>query len=274
MKIVAVMTCHEKDLPNVDRCVRSLMESISPPEEIIITLVKNTDVPDTLKNTNSVCVQYADTDYGSLTAVLGFMDKYPNHSDVYAVLLNSSCIYPVHLISEYKHSLLDLQKAIKDKLPASNGSVFGITGVVMAEDKKLNMEREFKSLVDDNLNTGYEKRTLLGYVRENATVDYLETSGSILIHRNQLQNDFLTYLSKVWPKTSATELSTDIILCNYLALKNTVRTQICNIIINRYMMERMGCFKNNVAMPDQEKRDMYENTVKHLRTLKCFNVYK
>jgi hypothetical protein len=285
IKVVAVMTCINKDSTHIEECVNSLFESISPPEEIIITLLERTELPKSLarKYFGRLHIQYLDKDYQSLTALVGFMERYPEHNDVYTIYLNSDCVYPLHLISEYKHSLAELNKTIKDKLPDSKGSVFGISGIVMVEDKKRNMEKEFLSLTDtanasasDNdsasASTNFEKRTLLGSVQENATVDYLESVGSILIHRSQLQDDFLIYLGKVW--TNDITLSPDVILCNYFALKNIMRTQVCNIIINRYMMARMACFKNHKELPDQEKRDTYENTIKHLRGLQCFSVYK
>lgn len=297
------MTCQEEDLAHIEGCVNSLMDSVLAPEEIVITTLDIVDrklngpdrfvrrpgkyfklpgdsetchakIPSSLMHREHIHIHaHQGPHHHGLTALTSLMKRYPYSDDLYVVYLDGNCVYPVHLISEYVQSLVELQKVIADKLPASKGSVLGIAGVVMAEDKKRSLEKEFQSLIDGT-EEFYEKRTILSYVKDNATVDYLESMGSIIMHRSQLEDDFPIYLNKVW--TDKVVLSTDVILNNYFASKNIVRVQICNMLINRYMMEHMKCFAENQSletMSKQEKSTVYENTISHLRSIGCFCVY-
>ena len=269
MKIIVAMTCNAEDMQYINDSVRSLQEGVRAPDEIVVTLKDGLKVTKSLKNNDKVYISRIVKDYGELTALTGVMERYPIHSDVYILYLNSNCTYPPHLLHEYETSVTDLDKALKEKLPNSTGSVYGLGGIVMMADKKRNLEKEFLSLTGSGEEHGYELRTIHSYVRENATVDYLESTGSVLVHRSVLQDDFFTYLAQVWQE----HWSQDVLLSNYFAKKNILRTQICNWSINRFLLHRGGYLKHVAPISDEDKRVLYENTAQHLRKLGCFHVY-
>lgn len=285
MKLIVVMTCTANDLKYINDTVRSLQEGIRVPDEIVVTLQEGIKPPPSLKRKGGVHLQRSAHDYGALTALVGAMERYPKHSDVYLVFLNSNCTYPPHLLQEYETSIGELDRALKQKLPNSEGSVYGLGGVVMVADKKRNLEQEFQALTGDT-EDDYETRSVIGYIRENATVDFLESLGSVVIHRSQLNDDFLAYLAKVWPQAPECdddaptwtppvghELSADIVLSNYFAKHKVLRTQICNLAINRFMLIRGGYLTGHKEPSDSDKRELYERTVKHLRKLGEFYAY-
>jgi hypothetical protein len=278
MKIVVAIT--GSDTIHINNAVKSLLDGMIQPSEILVTLKRGSGSGSELGWPDKVHILFLDDDYGSLTAIVGAMERYPAHSDTYILFLNSNCTYPPHLIKEYEQCVPDLEKALREKLPNNNGSVYGLSGVVMAPDKQRNLDLEFRDLIGKPIDP-YEVRNTLGYVRENATVDYLESCGSVLIHRSQLKDDFLVYLAKAKAKDTGSELapnqetlSMDVILSNYFAKHRFLRTQICNFAINRFMLIRAGYFQNYRELDEQDKRDLYERTVKHLRSKGCFYTYE
>jgi hypothetical protein len=284
MKVVAGLTVSsENEALHAWDCMESLRLGTSPPDEILLTVLEGIDLPSALKTmimSPTIIVNYVDKDYGSLGVLFAFLNRYPSSSspDVSIVMVNSTCTYPPHLINEYVTSVPELEKSLAVQLPESKGCIFGISGILMTEDKKKNMDAEFASLISDNDNDDsapLEKLTVMSQTATNATVHYLDIAGSIIIHRRFLSGDFVAYLAMVWRWASdnKVDLSADVILCNYMASKKIVRTQICNIFINRFMMGRMGCFKEYESNTDITSSKMYLATTDHLRKQKCFYVY-
>jgi len=280
MKFVVAMTCCAADLEYLNDCVRSLLDGILLPEEIIITLRDGIKIPSVLRKKvtqpdSKIKVVRVDKDYGSLTAIVGAMERHPVNSDMYIVFLNSNCTYPPHLLKEYEISIPDLDRSLKEKLPNNNGSIYGLGGIVMAQDKNANLDREFQKLIGA-CTEQYEERNLIGYVRDNATVDYLESCASLCIHRSLLKNDFLVYLAKVIPSIEEGHnrgIALDIVLSNYFAKHQILRLQICNLAINRFMLHRSGYLIHHQEPPEQQKRELFEHTVKYLRGLNSFYSY-
>lgn len=276
MKIVVALTSSDSQISDT---VKSVLDGQIQPSEILVTLRNGIKVPQSLRKNDKVHIHRIEEsapDYGMLNALVGVMDRYPSHSDIYILLLDSTCTYPPHLITEYG-CIKELEQKLKERVPTSNGSIYGLGGVVMAHDKRRNMDLEFQELLGKSTES-YEKRNMLGYVLENATVDYLEICGSILIHRQQLKDDFLVYLSKLFKAgeqlQDTPKLCNDIVLSNYFAKHQIHRTQICNLAINRFMLKRAGYFKNYQELDEPQKRDFYERTVKYLRAQSCFYVYE
>jgi hypothetical protein len=270
MKIVVgiCVTNLESD-SGLGACIDSLLSGTLIPDEIMIASGENNIIiPEPLTKRAELGLGPAQNkDYGVLNVVLNFAQRYKIDEDVALIILNSECIYPSHLVQEYVSSVPELSKSLMEQLPESNNSVYGLSGYIMTEDKNKNLDNEFKRLTEDiDIEIG-EKLTVLSQVVHNATVHYLDYSSSIFIHRRQIDGDFGAYVTKVWTNE---QISTDVILCNYLASKRIVRTQICNIFINRFMMDRMGCFKM-YKNPCNEK--LYIETVKHLRNINAFYVY-
>ena len=255
-----------------DDLIRSIKQGMQQPKEILVGLASGADASRPAAGPtpyDGVVYTEVPDNYGELGILVSAMKRY-SHSDIHFLYLHGNCTYPPHLIREYELSVKEIGRGLNEKLPNNRGSVYGLGGVVMVADKQRNMELELKTLMGE-LTESYEQRSLIGCVRENATVDFLEAFGSILIHQSFLKDDFVEYLDTTM---GVSGLSTDIILSNYFARNAILRTQICNLAINRYMLFRSGCLKNYVDLCDQDKRVLYERTVKHLRSVNCFSCYQ
>jgi hypothetical protein len=234
MKIIAVIPLSEHS----KKCQDTLESGMTPPTDIFVSKASS-----------------------GLGALCEAMDV-GSDSD-YFLYLNGNCTYPPHLIKEYETSIPSLKAKIPD---SDNGSIYGLAGIVVVKDKDRNLDLEFQKLTGHSVEP-YEERNLIGYIQENGMVDYLESCGSILIHRSQLKDDFKEYLD------TAPAGSDDVILSNYFAKHKILRTQICSLVINRFMLLRAGYFSNYKELPELEKRSVYEDTVHRLREKEMFYAY-
>lgn len=274
------------------RCIESLQKNTHKPDLIQVTYYAETEPVPTERYTDAggpvgvvqslppamsrnVSIYRMGTDIGILGTVCTFMSTHPQDADAILIIVNGSCTYPPHLISEYLSSAPELHRSLIGQMPEANGSIYGLAGIIMTEDKKRYLDQMFDSLTSkDSGTTEHERLTVMSQTVNNATVHYLDPVGSIMFYRKQLSPDFPIYIDKVWDKSK--DLSTDVLLSNYFASKKIVRTQMCNIFINRFMMARMGCFDGyNAASPNPtDVTAKYLDTIEHLRSLNAFCAYE
>lgn len=276
MKVIVATTYNEDtDMELLEQCIKSLKHA----DGFVIGVDRDPTYTDTLlrrrfSSWNNIEYVNVDTKKSRLGAVVAFCERYQSEEDVYCLVVDNRCTYPCHLVTEYRNQVDNLNKAINEKLPNTVGSAYGMSGVVMLPNKKKDWDAEFEKLINgdsgDDEETPQEKKTEFGYVRENATIDYLEISGSILIHRSQLFNDFISYINRVL--TLEHSLNDDVLLCNFLASKKVMRTQICSIFINRFMMDRLECFKH-CHIDEEQKKESFVNTAITLRKADMFRAY-
>lgn len=279
MNVVIALSCGPDDVSNITSTIKSIQEGYVKPYEIVVTLYNRAKAPSSLKKRtmepgSKIYIHSLNSSSpaatGSVAAVMGVVNRYKPDDDAWIVVCNPKCNYPPHLLQEYSLGIDSLNKSLKEKLPDSNGSIFGIAGAVMAKNKNLNLEREFQQLIGD-IDEHHEERNMIGYVKETATIDYLESSGSILLRRSQIQDDFTDYVKAVEMTES---LSADVVLSNYFAKHNVLRTQICSLTINRFMLDRCGYHKNYYEPPAADKQALFEQTVRHLRAKELFYTYE
>lgn len=115
-----------------------------------------------------------------------------------------------------------------------------------------------------------EKRTTIGYVRENATVDVLEQYGGVLLHRSQVSSDLLSYLDKYRSHLAG---AGDLLLANYLAKRGINRTQVCVLTLNRYMLDAVGFTVKRVPTDKQTKEARYLRAVSELKDRGDFRLW-
>lgn len=268
-----------KDCPTSDqclRCIESLQRNTHKPDLIQVTYYA-TDPSDqpAMSLRRSVELKRTDKDLGILGSMLTFMSTHDAEADAALLIVDGSCTYPPHLIKEYLSCAPELHSSLIKEMPEANGSIYGMAGIIMTEDKKKYLDQMFESLTSKDGNEDedakHERLTVMSQTVNNATVHYLDPVGSIMIYRKQLQNDFVAYVAMVW--NEAESLSMDVLLSNYFASKKIVRTQICNMFINRFMMSRMGCFDGYKAPKPADLAAKYLGTIKHLRSLDAFRVY-
>ena len=269
MRNVIALYCDENSVQNISECVRSLMDGIKCPDEIVVTVKDGVKTPPSLKKKDRVYISRIDRDYGELSALVGIFGRYPEHDNINIIYADSRCTYPVHMLDVFDGSLDQLESGLKSQKQDIKGFVFGCAGITMVEDKKRNLDRELEALTGDQ-EIKYELKTLLGYPNQNLTVDFLEPRGFVLFKRSLIQDkEFLAYLDKAYNSNR----STDILLSNYFAKKEFIKASIYNHLINRPLMERMRCFVN-IKEDQRAKMDLFEKTILDLRSLECFHVYE
>lgn len=271
-KVVIGITL-DKNHTFIDKCIESLLHNTHKPDSIQVTYTGTGPIP-SFKSMSSTEVQiyHAVADYGAINAVITFCSTH-TEGDTVLIIVDGSCTYPPHLIQEYLNSAPELHKSLISQVPEANGSIYGLAGVIMIEDNKKNLDHLFESLISksDTDIEEHEKLSVMSQTVNNATVHYLDPVGSIMMRRDQLHDDFMGYISHVW--SDRKDLSTDVLLSNYFASKKIVRTQICNIFINRFMMARMGCFDKYTSPDPIGNNAKYVDTVRHLRSLNAFRAY-
>lgn len=269
MRNVVTLYCDENNVSCILECIKSLTDGIKCPDEIVVTVKDGVKTPPSLKKKDRVYISRIDKDYGALSAIVGVLDRYPQHDNVNIVYADSRCTYPIHILDVFDESMDQLEAGIKSQKPDSTGFVFGCAGITMVEDKKRNLDRELEALTSDQ-ETRYELKTLLGYPNQNLTVDFLEARGFVIFKRSLIKDkEFLSYLEKVYSSSRCT----DILLSNYFSQQKYLKASIYNHIINRPLMEKMRCFLNIKEDP-RDKMNLYEKTILDLRDLECFHVYE
>jgi hypothetical protein len=269
MRNVIALYCDENNVSHILECIKSLIDGIKCPDEIVVTVKEGVKTPPSLKKKDRVYVNRIDQDYGELSAIVGLLDRYPEHDNVNIVYADSRCAYPVHILDVFDESMDQLEAGIKSQKPDTDGFVFGCAGITMVEDKKRNLDRELEALTSDN-DVKYELKTLLGYPNQNLTVDFLESRGFVVFRRALIKDkEFLSYLQKVYDPSR----SSDILLSNYFSQQKFLKASIYNHIVNRPLLEKMRCFIN-IKEDQREKMDLYEKTIIDLRNLECFHVYE
>lgn len=278
MNVVIALSCGPADVGHITSTIKSLQEGNVKPHEIVVTLCGGAKAPSSLKKRAMVTgsrIYINSTDInvqGSLAAVVGIVNRYKATDNVYIIVCDAKCDYPPHLLQEYATSVDELNHRLKEKLPDSDSSIYGVAGTVMAKNKNLSLEREFQQLIGKT-DEQHEERNMIGYVRETATIDFLESCGSILLRRSQLKDDFMDYL-KTAVGSGSDALSSDVILSNYFAKHKILRTQICTLTLNRFMLNRCGYQKCYTELPAAEKQSLFEKTVRHLRAKGVFYCYE
>lgn len=267
MKIVVCITSTPEDMQYLSDMVESLQLNLRKPDQILITLSidKKYVIPNNVRKMPNVVINRIDNDLGVLSSVVGFVQEYKNDADVYAIVLNSNCTYPRNLLRELEMTIPELDKVLGTKIPNFKGSVYGLGGQVVVPDKSRLLEQEFEDLLS-GAETRVEKRSIIGYVKENATVDVLESYGSIVFHRSQIDTDsFMSYLQKTanYPRGSE-----DLLLANYFAQRSLQKTQICSITLNRYILDGAGYTEHREQRKHRAKQvqeDIYQTAIKKLR---------
>jgi hypothetical protein len=241
-----------------ESCVQSLISGNTPPDEI-----------------------YVDVSTGSVLQY--FMRTYPahpeshsdshshshSHKDTYALLVSGSCVYPPQLVSEYLEALKEVV------VSGAKGVAYGLGGIVMSVDKQHNIEREFQSLLAGTA-TATDiacDRTVIGYCKGTAQVDYLEIPHTILVARSCLDDGLFKYLEAVpmEPEADREGLaleSTCVLLSNYFASRGVARIQVCNLILNRFMLTQSRC----VPDPSKIQGQIFIETSTGLRAQRMLHI--
>ncbi len=267
MKIVVCITSTPEDMQYLSDAVESLQFGLRKPDQILVTLPtdKKYTIPNNIRKMPNVVINRIDADLGVLSSVVGFVQEYKADSDVYALVLNSNCTYPKNLLREFELSIPELDKVLSTKIPNFKGSVYGLSGQVIVPDKSRLLEQEFDDLLN-GAETHIEKRSVIGYVKENATVDILESYGGIMFHRSQIDTDaFMSYLHKTNKYTKGAE---DLLLSNYFAQRSLQKTQICSLTLNRYILDGVGYTEHREQRKHRGKQlqeQIYQGVIKGLR---------
>ena len=273
MKIFVCITSTPEDMQYLSDMIDSLQSGHRQPDQILVTLStdKKYNIPNVIKKMTNVIINRVDNDLGVLSSVVGFINECKSDADVYALVLNSNCTYPKNLLSELEVTIPALNKILATKITDFKGSVYGLGGQVILQDKTKLLEQEFDDLLSGS-DTYVEKRSIIGYVKENATVDLLESYGGIMFHRSQIDDTFKSYLNAYANCSKGAE---DLLLANYFAKLRLQRTQVCSYTLNRYMLDCLGYTDNKQKHHTKlAQEQLYQILIKTLRANKLFCLWE
>ena len=276
MKIVVSITSSPEDIKHLSKTIDSIQSGLIQPIEILVTLTNKQKytIPDFLRRKKGVRINRIDQDYGALNGLVGFTQQYKLTEDVHCVLVSSTCQYPRNLLSEYVNNTNSMDAVLKEKISNFTGAAYGLAGIVIVPNKKRVLDMEFNNLISGK-EEKFEQRTMIGYIKDNATVDVLETFGTILLHRRYLEDDFIVYLDRVQLLIADSySFCTDMLLSNYLTSKGIIKTQLCNLNINRFMLDSGGFTEKRKSRSKSDKEQIYLNTVNYLRAINSFKLWE
>jgi hypothetical protein len=197
------------------------------------------------------------------------------------LLVLGGVIYPRHLLQHYINNIqtleADLVRQMTEKKVDYNGVVFGISGLTMVSNRKENIVKNTTSLLK-HTNPFYVQRNQCGWINSNATMDILELRGSVLIDAKILTG-FTDYVRKITLPDTITEAEaadyTSVLLSNFLANKNVMRTQICNIELSRLLLEHFDSFqKEPKHSNDNDKNVSLVKIIQNLYEQNMFYLWK
>ena len=277
MKHIAVMTSTPDDLEHGVAAVDSLLLATQPPDEIILALPLSAryKIPSVLRHNSRVRLERTEYDYGSLTGLVCALELYGDDAAVTLVLVSSTMRYPKNLLQEISAIKPELEKQLRAKMPQYTSSVWGLGGTVMVRNKEHNMELELQALMAGEDVPAADARSIIGYVRDNATIDILETAGVIVFDRNQIvKRDFMALVEPFRAGLAAQQYCGDVLLSNYFGGRGVFRTQICTLSLNRFMLEVCGYSDRRRRRSKPAKEAVIANTVKALQSANAFRLWK
>ena len=228
------------NVSRISTTVKSILEGTLMPSDIIIA--DSQYLPMSLKKKDRVSVIKSEN-YGMLSSLIAGIKKHGTSSNVRYILVDGQVSYLPHLAREYLSSTVELEAMLKSKLTLKSeedfkGSVFGLSGIIFIENKQETLANELKNLLsDESVNNKFLTRSQAGYTKDNSTVDILEICGSIYFNGVQI-SDFIEQTAL----KDYSEVQAAVHLSNYFAKKGIYKTQICNLVNNKYIMEKLNCF--------------------------------
>lgn len=236
--IVVCILYEASNLSHISHTVKSILDGKILPSDIIIA--DSQHLPASLKKKDRVSVIKSEN-YGVLSSLIAAIKKHGTAENVKYIIVDDHVTYMPHLIQEYLSSSLELENLLilklKDTEKVFKGSVFGLSGIVFIENKQENLENELKSLLCNEQEEKFLTRTQPACLKDNSTVDVLEIYGSIYFTGDQISGFVEELEKKEFNKVTAA-----VHLSNYFSKKGIYKTQICNLVNNKYIMEKIDCF--------------------------------
>jgi hypothetical protein len=206
-----------------------------------------------------------------LTAEAGCL---AHRAQVPLLLVEAGNSYPPHLVTQYRTAgrelgprLIDqINQIPEDRRPKCQGQVYGIGGVNFVTDRQRSLAEEYQYLTDYSLDGTIRPKTQrngLGYFRDNATVEILEFAYSLWL---PLSTQLIGLTNFLECNRTLRSVLPDLLFSVFLAQKNLVRVQLCTLVLNRYMMECLGC---TPTINQETKNKLY---LKHAELLASRNL--
>jgi hypothetical protein len=239
------------NVSHISTTVKSILNGTLMPSDIVIA--DSQYLPLSLKKKDRVSVIKSEN-YGMLSSLVAGIKKHGTSSNIKYIVVDAKVAYLPHLAREY------LSCATED----FKDSVFGLSGIVFIENKEENFANALKSLLsDESVNL---KSREAAYTKDNCTVDILEICGSIYFNGTQI-SDFVNADQTVLKEYNSVQAAVH--LSNYFSKKGIYKTQICNLVNNKYIMEKLNCFFNiNIKFND------YLTELTHLTDLNELHIFK
>lgn len=164
---------------------------------------------------------------GHVESLVDFARQYKG-TDTFALYVDEQVHYPPTLLDMYIKKSPEIYALIQKQIPASKGAVLGLSGTVLKQGPHADLDQEFAALTGTVTDIAMEKDC----PTTTSTVHMLDRKFSMLIHVSSLGDDF-----------TAAHSASDTTLANYFNSKNISQVQICDIYMNRYLLEDLGYFQ-------------------------------
>jgi hypothetical protein len=166
-------------------------------------------IPDSFINNKNIIINRFDKDYGSATKLVGAILKIPKNEDTWIVVHDDDQLYFQKLVENY----IDYITQVNNKK-----IVFTVSGY--------NFKKDYTGTTSDDTDL--------------SRVQVCEGFMSYCLHRSVFEDDFIPYMNFVL-KNKDCYLSDDLIISNYIAMKNASIQMINSPNINRGLFWRSGC---------------------------------
>jgi hypothetical protein len=213
-KVVTSCTTSPLRINKMEHTLESLENQTISPDNMMLNLPyvysrtnETYTIPEYINNNKKIVVNRLDMDYGPATKLVGAILNIPKDEDTWILVHDDDHLYLENTIENHVEYINKLK---------SNKIALAISGFKLINDKVDHIKKDL------------------------GEIDVLEGFCTFSVHRSVFEDDFLPYILSVI-KNIDSKLSDDLIISNYLALKNIKILLISNNKISREIWWKSGC---------------------------------
>ena len=215
-KIVFSLTTTPFRINNISSTLDSLVKQTIKPNYILLNVPYKFDrtgeyykIHSFLNYYDNVIINRFDKDYGPITKLVGAIKYIPKDEDTWIIITDDDNLYLQETIENYIKYILK-----------NNESAFVVSAFNILIDKNGIFKNKIKNVKLDYPNKDFSK------------VNVLEGFATFAVHRSFFEDDFIPYV-EFCIQNKDCKLSDDIIISNYLSMKNIPIYKIKNTTISK-----------------------------------------
>lgn len=261
--VVFSLTTTPHRIDKISRTLNTLVSQTIKPNYILLNAPYKFDrtgeyytIPSNLKYYDNLILNRLDKDYGPVTKLIGAIKYIPKDEDTWIIVCDDDDLYLQETLRNY------LQYISKD-----NKVVYCISGF------NFNIEKDIFGGDVKDVQVQYTSNDL-------ARVNVLEGFATFCVHRSFFDDDFIPYVDFCVENRDC-KMSDDVIISNYLSMKNIPIHNIKNDVINTHIFLNNQCvldigFQEDALHKIALKEDVQSDQlgghfVKYVRVLNFLN---